>query len=376
MIIVLPTEDESWQWFDITQPTAAHPGLPEQKTVTALLPTEKILLSTVELPKTRQPQKIISYAIEDQIIDAPEAVHIDFTQEKATNQYHFAVINKTLLQKYKTELEQSQITQTQAAIPDVLALTWQEGSWTIVFTSTRCLIRSGKHSGIAMDANTAEFVIKKLLQQSEDIPNFCNVNSCPQPIIDLLNKHTISTQNISEIFSEQQIADVDFNLIGKSKKKKSAKGARRGLLSTILISIAVLIFLGNDISNKIISNHIAQQYSQNIASISNRLGANIASRIQSDPVGTLQSALARLQHLRNNNKFINGLNLIGSAIGHVAHGDIEKLSYDKTSWQIKIAATKQEQPKLNQAFNNSSFKYQVVASDNASISYKLLETSK
>ena len=178
MIIVQPTSDQNWQWFEINEPTQLTAGLPEQELVTVLLPTEKIMLTAVELPKTRQPQKIIPYAIEEQIIDSPESVYIDFTQQKSTNRYHIAVINKKLLQDYKNALEQSQLTQATTAIPDVLALTWQEGSWTIVFTAQRCLIRSGKNSGIATTARNAEFVIKKLLADSTEIPNFCNINSC------------------------------------------------------------------------------------------------------------------------------------------------------------------------------------------------------
>ena len=62
MIIVRPTPDHNWQWFDINDPTRLTDGLPEQ-TVTALLPTENILLTKIELPKARHPQKIIPYAI-------------------------------------------------------------------------------------------------------------------------------------------------------------------------------------------------------------------------------------------------------------------------------------------------------------------------
>ena len=208
------------------------------------------------------------------------------------------------------------------------------------------------------------------------MPNFCSTQDCPQQITDLLNKHTVMTRDLEKVFSAEQIINADFNLIGKTKRKEQTSTGGRGILTSILISVALLILIGNDIANKIISNKISTQYTQNLQTISNRLGPEIASRIQADPVGTLQSALTRLQILRNNNNFLNGLNAIGQALAKTTHGDIAKLEFTESGWQITINATKQEQTQITAAFANSKFKYQTTASDASSISYRLLEANK
>jgi type II secretion system protein L len=376
MILVWPNQDKNWEWCDSDNQQDVNIGLPTEQSAYALLPTERILLDNVELPKTRSPQKILPFAIEENIIDAPEAVHITFTQQKNSNNYAIAVINKKIFEQYKTSLAAEESLTTEAILPDVLALHWQEDTWTIACIGERCLIRYGAHSGIAISTANAAMIIDRLLQKDGTLPNFCSIHKCTPDITELLNNKNIRTETIDNIFSQQQIENTELNLAGKSKKRKKSTSDKSILLTTILLIIAALIFIGNAVANKVISNKISAKFAQNLQIIGSKLGPQAAQSLQNDPVGTLQSALAKLQHIRRNNQFLMGANKIGTILKSVTHGDVQSLSYDKISWGLKISATKNEQIKINSAFANSSFKYQVVSSDKQSITYKLLGDDK
>jgi type II secretion system protein L len=371
MIIVWPDQGGSWQWCDSDNQRNIRDGLPELEAC-VLIPTEKVFLNEIELPKTRQPQKIIPFAIEEDLIEAPDFVHISYAPLDAKNKYAVAAINRDSIADYKAQLAESQ-TDVSAMLPDVLALRWHAGEWTVVCLDDRCLIRYGEYAGIAVSFENAAFVFDKIIMQN-GTPDACAVYNCPQVVIDYLESKAISFSELDNYFSDDLIQSCSLNLAGKSKtkKKKSPDGSRTLWLTSFLILVALLIFIGNAVADKVISGKIAARFSQNMQVISSKLGPKAAQDFQDDPVGTLQSVLTNVQNLRTHNAFLHGVNAIGKVLKKVTHGPVQSLDYNKSYWQLTLAATKNEQIHINSAFANSKFKYQVVKNDDKSISYKLM----
>jgi general secretion pathway protein L len=124
-------------------------GLAPTKEVVVWSPAADTLLLRARLP-TRNPAKIaqaLPYALEEQLVDPPEALHFAFTHE-ADGALAVAVTRRETMDRWLAALAASGLQPVRLA-PVTLSLPLARGAWTLAFGEEEMVLRSGLHSGFS-----------------------------------------------------------------------------------------------------------------------------------------------------------------------------------------------------------------------------------
>jgi len=122
-------------------------GLPSAEDVVVWTPAAETLLLRARLP-TRSAAKIaqaLPFALEDQLIDAPEKLHFAFTQE-ADGALAVAVTRRERMEGWLAALAAAGLAPARLA-PVTLSLPLAERAWTLAFSDGELVLRSGLHAG-------------------------------------------------------------------------------------------------------------------------------------------------------------------------------------------------------------------------------------
>ena len=122
-------------------------GLGSAGEVVVWTPAAETLLLRARLP-TRSPSKIaqaLPFALEDQLIDAPEKLHFAFTQE-ADGALAVAVTRRERMEGWLAALAAAGLVPARLA-PVTLSLPLAERAWTLAFRDGEMVLRCGLHAG-------------------------------------------------------------------------------------------------------------------------------------------------------------------------------------------------------------------------------------
>jgi len=122
-------------------------GLAPAGEVIVWTPAAETLLLRARLP-TRSASKIIQalpYALEDQLIEAPEQLHFAFTHEP-DGALAVAVTGRERMDRWLAALNAAGLAPAHLA-PVTLALPLADRAWTLAFTGGEIVLRSGIHAG-------------------------------------------------------------------------------------------------------------------------------------------------------------------------------------------------------------------------------------
>jgi general secretion pathway protein L len=149
-----PGQDSELRWRRTGPGSAVREG--SQRGLEGLAPAEDIvvwtpaaetLLLRARLP-TRSAAKIaqaLPYALEDQLIDAPEKLHFAFTQE-ADGALAVGVTRRERLEGWLAALAAAGLAPARLA-PVTLSLPLADRAWTLAFSDGELVLRSGVHAG-------------------------------------------------------------------------------------------------------------------------------------------------------------------------------------------------------------------------------------
>jgi general secretion pathway protein L len=122
-------------------------GLPAADEVVVWTPAAETLLLRARLP-TRSPTKIaqaLPFALEDQLIDAPEKLHFAFTPEP-DGALAVAVTRRDRMEGWLAALSAAGLVPSRLA-PVTLSLPLAERAWTLAFRDGEMVLRCGLHAG-------------------------------------------------------------------------------------------------------------------------------------------------------------------------------------------------------------------------------------
>lgn len=134
------------------QPIIAEPDGP----ATLLVPSESVLLLTVELPLGTQAKRLaaLPFAIEDRIADPLDAVHIALGAEVAPKRYLVAVVRHARMREWVEAAEAAGLGHA-AMVPDALALPTPDHGWSAEASDGRVLVRGADGTGFAVPVTLA-----------------------------------------------------------------------------------------------------------------------------------------------------------------------------------------------------------------------------
>lgn len=117
-----------------------------------LVPTEQVRLLAVDLPLPNRAKRIeaLPFAIEDQIAEPIDSVHLALGAEIAPKRYLVGVVRHEVMAGWIQAAEQAGLGHA-AMVPDALALPRPgEGEWAVDLAADRAVVRAGDGTGFAV----------------------------------------------------------------------------------------------------------------------------------------------------------------------------------------------------------------------------------
>ncbi len=139
--------------------------------VLLLVPGEDVLLASAAMP-SRKPAEIaraLPYALEEWLLEPPETQH--FAWQRSVSGVAAAVVARATIGHWLERLDEVGI-EPDVLLPDLLALPWVAGRWSLFCESgeadARVLVRSGLRDGLACTRASLPLVLATLLQRTPD----------------------------------------------------------------------------------------------------------------------------------------------------------------------------------------------------------------
>ncbi len=150
--------------------------------VTVLVPTSQGMLTQVVVPTAnrRRMASAVPYALEDQVTSDIEGLHFCLGQRDVHGSVAVAVVAHTVMQEWLYRLNSVGI-QPVALLPDVLALPFEVGQWTLLLEDRVATVRTAEQLGFSSDiANLEVMLASALLAAEESSPTLLRVVDCRQ----------------------------------------------------------------------------------------------------------------------------------------------------------------------------------------------------
>ena len=142
--------------------------------VTLLVPGESVLLARAGIPSRSSAEiaRALPYALEEWLLQALETQHFAWTRD--AGQVAAAVVAQQTMEDWLAACAAADL-EPDAMVPDVLALPWRDGQWTLLLEGARALLHSGPFDGFACARALAPALIDAAWQR-------CPADARPQAL--------------------------------------------------------------------------------------------------------------------------------------------------------------------------------------------------
>lgn len=168
--IRLPSDPDAelvWLRADAPDQVRSDPlsALDTQSPVTVFVPTAQLLLCDAKVPTRNRARmrQAIPYALEEQLAQDIDQLHFALGAP-ADEQGPTAVIARATLDEWLARLQAAGI-EPESLVPDVCALPWQDGQWTLLLEDHGVLARTGAARGWAADHDNLAWLLDAELRQ-------------------------------------------------------------------------------------------------------------------------------------------------------------------------------------------------------------------
>lgn len=176
-----PSSPDEVDWLRMDEPTrhdltVYHAPLPEIAAAAAgcrvilLVPSAEVLLTTAAVPGGGNRQKIagaVPYALEEQLASDVDNLHFALGERRDDGRTSTAVVVKTQLGAWLECLRQAGI-EPDVIAPDILALPWANGTWTVLMDGDRALVRTAHQAGFVADGDNLDTLLRLALNEAGD----------------------------------------------------------------------------------------------------------------------------------------------------------------------------------------------------------------
>jgi len=221
-----------------------------------LVPAEACLLTQVDLPvrNPRELQQALPFALEDRLVDEVETLH--FTAGEAQGESGrrvVAVVSLALARQWLDALRSAGL-RPAALVPEVLALPFEPGCWSVVLEGARVCVRTGTGTGMAFEAASAPAWLERLLRE-HGVPDAVRVFGEGEglPVIEaFVARHALSLIHEPgpveglELASQQLAAGLPLDL-RQGQLREEARGGQRLWAAAALIALFAFILQASDL---------------------------------------------------------------------------------------------------------------------------------
>lgn len=158
--------------------------------VTVLVPGEDVLLAQAELPemKGQKLAKAVPFALEEQLADDVEVVHVAIGERDTRGKLANAVVLRHKIESWLDRLRAAGL-QPDVLSPEVFGVHWdneaESTKWSLVVDGLHALLRTGPQTGLAFDAENLIPVLQAALYEAgELVPSTLSVVICGDELYD------------------------------------------------------------------------------------------------------------------------------------------------------------------------------------------------
>lgn len=184
----------SWVLRDDERPTGAlfHGNLQEAAAqsagarVSVLVPGVDVLLAQVELPamKTQRLAKAVPFALEEQLIEDVDDLHVAVGRRDKQGQVANAVVSRSRLDAWLAQLKAAGL-QADVMTPEMFGLQWdaadapEANRWSMLIDGQSGLLRTGAQTGLAFEIDSLLPVVQACIDEAGvSPPNSLQVSLC------------------------------------------------------------------------------------------------------------------------------------------------------------------------------------------------------
>lgn len=148
--------------------------------IVVFVPTVEVLLASATVP-VKGAQKLaqaVPYALEEQLIDDIEAMHVAIGHQDSNGKVTTAVVSQQRMQTWLQQLNDANI-EPDVMVPDVLALPRINGDWSALqLEGDIVCVRSGEQTGFACDAVNLSVMASSHASECETDPDKVQLTNC------------------------------------------------------------------------------------------------------------------------------------------------------------------------------------------------------
>ncbi len=262
--------------------------------VIVLVPAENVLLAQAELPdiKGQKLARAIPYALEDQLVDDVDDLHVAIGNRDEEGKVSNAVVSRDSLESWLAHFKKAGL-HPDVMSPEVFGVQWDEDTdtkqWSLVINGAHALMRTGAQTGLAFEAENINSVLQASLDNSgESFPSSLTVVGCGEELEDLFEGSAIQDK-LAAVCEENSVELVVYqsdepcgvllaqgfdensaiNLLqgDYSRKEQVGKMLRPWRTALILCAVWVLLQVGIFITDYIRLSALADEQQAEITSI-------------------------------------------------------------------------------------------------------------
>lgn len=136
-----------------------------------LVPGAECLLTTVQIPghSRKKLLRAVPYALEEQLSDEVENLHFAVAAAPEDDAWPVAVISNRYMEALQQQVADAGL-DVQQVIPELLAIPYQENETSVLLENEQALVRTGRSSGYAVDADNLGLLLGVRQSEDEDEP--------------------------------------------------------------------------------------------------------------------------------------------------------------------------------------------------------------
>lgn len=263
MYILQCHHDRTFEWLEFNDSgqclSSSHhnsftdlPKIPNNAALAILISGETVTVTRVKLPKLRRAElmQAAPYALEEQLASDPEQIIVAIGERLTNGDTCVGVMDKMQFEEQWLAWREHRLFPS-IALPDFLALTRHENTWTIVLTDDRALVRIDDHFGFSIEIETLHVMLASCVEkykkpekihcfQKNSVADIAQFEQYNIPVA----YHDSESINFFDIKSVAENATLNF-LQGKYRAKTKSSDIRQhwmrcGMTAGIFVAVLLL----------------------------------------------------------------------------------------------------------------------------------------
>ncbi len=147
--------------------------------VIVIVPSEQVLITHVKTQarKAQQLAKAVPYALEEDLAEDIEQLHFALGPRLIGDEYAITVVAHAQMQAWMELLKSASIS-PRMMIPDIFAIPYIEGAWSLLLESHRAVLRTEPYQGTAIEPDNVLAILNAISNQVAEHPESLAVYRC------------------------------------------------------------------------------------------------------------------------------------------------------------------------------------------------------